>query len=372
MKKRNIALITVLAVFLSSLSPFLYTASAAEQVESSMTLATTTSTQDSGLLDYLIPAFEKTYNTKVKVVAVGSGQAMEMGKKGDADVLLVHSRKAEDEFVAQGWGINRKDVMHNQFLIVGPTSDPAKIKDLGSIAAFKKIAEDKAKFISRADKSGTNTKELGIWTKTAIKPAAPWYIESGQGMGDTLMMANEMKAYTLTDDATFLAMSSKLALVELVGGDKDLANPYGVIAVNPAKYPNIHKNAANAFIEFMTGPKGQGMIASFGKEKYGRNLFTTDAIPGAKLQADPVPVPAPTPVTVTNAAAPVIPAAKVLTCTVNAKAVNIRNGAGTSFKILGSVKKGAKLEIINKKGTWYQVKYGKGTGYIAGWLVTQN
>lgn len=361
MKKRLIIFVTILAFLLGSISPFMYPASAADQVESTMTLATTTSTQDSGLLDYLLPTFEKDYDTKVKVVAVGSGQAMEMGKKGDADVLLVHSRKAEDQFVAEGWGINRKDVMHNQFLVVGPASDPAKIKDLSSIAAFKKIAEDKAKFISRADKSGTHTKELGIWTKADIKPAAPWYVESGQGMGDTLMMASEMKAYTLTDDATFLAMRSKLDLVELVGGDKNLANPYGVIAVNPAKYPTVHQNAANAFINFITGPKGQGMIASFGKEKFGRPLFTTDAIPAAQLQGKTAPT------TVNNVAAP---AANIQTATVKVRAANIRSGAGTNYKILGSVKKGATLEILSKKGSWYQVKYGNGTGYIAGWLVT--
>ncbi len=363
MKKNIITIITVLAVLLGSFTALPLNALAAGQIESTMTLATTTSTQDSGLLDYLIPAFEKEYNTKVKVVAVGSGQAMEMGKKGDADVLLVHSRKAEDEFVAQGWGINRKDVMHNQFLIVGPASDPAKIKDLSSTAAFKKIAEDKAKFISRADKSGTNTKELAIWTKTSIKPAAPWYVESGQGMGDTLNMANEMKAYTLTDDATFLTMKSKLDLVELVGGDKDLANPYGVIAVNPEKYPAIHKNAANAFIEFMVGTKGQGLIASFGKEKYGRTLFTTDAIPAAQLQA------APSPAAVTTVAAP---AANIQTGTVKVKSAFIRRGASTKYKSLGVVKNGTQLEIIGKKGAWLQVKYGNGTGYIIAWAVKQN
>lgn len=280
MRKFKISL-AMLAICLMFVSLLPVNVIAADEVESTLTLATTTSTQDSGLLDVLVPAFEKEYNTKVKVIAVGSGQAMEMGKKGDADVLLVHSRAAEDKFVADGYGINRKDVMHNEFLIVGPASDPAKIKGMtNATEAFKKIAAASSKFVSRADKSGTHVKEQGIWTKAGIKPALPWYIEAGKGMGDTLMMAGEMNAYTLVDEATWLTWRTKSEikdLKEILQGDKILFNPYGVIQVNPAKYPSIHKNAAKAFSDYITGAKGQAIIASFGKEKYGKGLFTPDA-----------------------------------------------------------------------------------------------
>lgn len=245
------------------------------QIEKTMILATTTSTKDSGLLDYLIPIFEKKYKTSVKVISVGSGEAIEMGKRGDADVLLVHSRKSEDAFVRSGFGINRKDVMHNEFFIVGPKDDPAKILDADTAsAALKKIAASKSIFISRGDKSGTNTKELGLWPKGTKTQGQVWYLESGQGMGETLMMAAEKGAYTLTDSATWYAFENKVNLKILVHGEKNLLNPYGVIAVSPLKYKNIHFSAALAFTKYLTSPEGQKVIASY--KGNGHQLFFPD------------------------------------------------------------------------------------------------
>lgn len=251
--------------------------STALKVEKTMTLATTTSTQDTGLLDVLVPAFEKKYGTSVKVVAVGTGEALEMGKQGNADVVLVHARKSEDEFVASGDGVNRKDVMYNFFFLVGPKSDPAGIANYKDAqTAMKKIAEAKATFISRGDQSGTHKKELQLWAKYSVKPQGEsWYLEAGQGMGDTLMMASEKGAYTLVDSGTWYAYQDKVNLKIVVQGDKDLFNPYGVIAVNPAKHKNVHYNAAMAFINFITSPEGQKIIGSY--QKNGHQLFVPDA-----------------------------------------------------------------------------------------------
>lgn len=251
--------------------------------DAELILASTTSTQDSGLFDELIPAFEKVSVYKVKVIAVGSGEAIKLGVKGEADVLLVHSRKAEDQFVADGYGINRKDVMHNDFIIVGPESDPAKIKGMESAAeAFKAIADSGSIFLSRADDSGTHKKELSIWEKAQVNPAGDWYIETGQGMGETLIIAQEKQGYTLTDNATWFATKSSpgSSLVELVKGDKALYNPYGVIAVNPEKHPNLKINykGATAFIDFITGGQGQKIIKEFGVAEYGKPLYYPDVI----------------------------------------------------------------------------------------------
>lgn len=245
--------------------------------ESTMILATTTSTQDTGLLDVLVPAFDKKYGVTTKVIAVGTGEAIEMGKQGNADVLLVHARASEDAFVDSGYGVNRKDVMYNYFFIVGPKDDPAgiaSIKDAG--VAMQKIYDSQAKFISRGDKSGTNTKELSIWKKYNLKPQGqPWYVEAGQGMGATLMMASEMGAYTLVDSGTWYAFADKVNLKIVLQGDSVLFNPYGVIAVNPQKYPNIHNNAAMTFIQFITSDEGQQLIREYTKN--GQKLFVPNA-----------------------------------------------------------------------------------------------
>jgi tungstate transport system substrate-binding protein len=235
-------------------------------------LATTTSTQDSGLLDVLLPAFEAKTGITVKVVAVGTGQAIKLGEDGNADVLLVHSRKAEDEFVAKGFGTNAHDVMYNQFYIVGPAEDPAGVKQAKSaVEAFQKIAEKQAVFISRGDDSGTDKKEKSIWQEAGIKPEGAWYLSSGQGMGNTLQMAEEKNAYTLTDEATFL--SRKLGLEVLMQGDKTLLNPYGVIRVKSTGKPEL----ADQLISFFVSPEGQKLIGEYGKDQYGKGLFVPDA-----------------------------------------------------------------------------------------------
>jgi tungstate transport system substrate-binding protein len=244
--------------------------------EKKLTLATTTSTQDSGLLDYLLPAFEKEFGAKVDVIAVGTGQALQLGVDGNADVLLVHSRAKEDEFMKNGDGVRREDVMYNDFVIVGPESDPAGIKGMTSaVDAFKKIAESQSKFISRGDDSGTHTKEKAIWKKAGIEPAGDWYVSAGQGMGEVLTMAEEQQAYTLSDRATYLSRTKEgLGLVILLEGDKDLFNPYGVIAVNPAKNAKIQTELANQFIDWLVSLPVQEKIAEFGKADFGISLFT--------------------------------------------------------------------------------------------------
>jgi tungstate transport system substrate-binding protein len=247
-------------------------------------LATTTSTQDSGLLDVIIPAFEKDSGYKVKVVAVGSGQALQMGQDGNADVLLVHSPSAEKTYMAGGFGVDRRLVMHNDFIIVGPATDPAGIKGTAkAIDAFTKIANAQAPFVSRADKSGTNTMELNLWKSASITPQGDWYIESGQGMGATLKIASEKAAYTLTDRATYLANQSTLSLAILVEGDSALLNVYHVITVNPEKWPKTNQAGAKAFADFLVSKKGQDLTGKYGVDKYGQQLFIPDA---SKTDAD--------------------------------------------------------------------------------------
>jgi tungstate transport system substrate-binding protein len=244
-------------------------------------LSTTTSTENSGLLYELLPPFEKQFNVKVDIIAVGSGKAIKLGENGDADVVLVHERDYEDKFVAEGYGVNRRDVMHNDFVIIGPTADPAGIRKAKTAAeAFKMIAKKRAPFVSRGDKSGTHSKELSLWRKAGVKPAGSWYMESGMGMGEVLIMAHEKGAYTLTDRGTYLAFQKggKINLPILFEGDPTLFNSYGIIAVNPARHPSVNYIMAMALIGWVTSQEGQRIIADFGKGKYGAALFYPDAI----------------------------------------------------------------------------------------------
>jgi tungstate transport system substrate-binding protein len=247
-------------------------------------LATTTSTQDSGLLDVLIPLFDKKTGYFVKTIAVGSGQAMAMGQKGEADVLLVHSPAAEKKFVADGNGINRRLVMHNDFIVVGPGSDPAKIKgSKTTVDAFKKIVAANSPFISRGDNSGTHAKEKDIWKAAGLKyEGEKWYQQTGLGMGQTLNVASEKKAYTLADRGTYLALKKRLDLDILTQGDAILLNIYHVIEVNPAKFPKVNAPGGKAFADFMVSKEVQDMIKTYGVDKFGSPLFLPDA--GKKVE----------------------------------------------------------------------------------------
>jgi len=242
-------------------------------------LATTTSTEDSGLLEYLLPDFEKEFQVTVDVIAVGTGQALQLGEDGNADVLLVHARAREDEFMAANHGVRREDVMYNDFVIVGPEGDPAGIGGMADAAeALKQIAASQATFVSRGDDSGTHTKEKSIWSAAGIEPGGDWYLSAGQGMGAVLTMADEQQAYTLSDRATYLARTLEgTGLKILVEGDPILFNPYGVLAVNPDKGAQIKADLANAFIDWLVSLPTQEKIAQFGVEKFGAPLFTPDS-----------------------------------------------------------------------------------------------
>ena len=242
-------------------------------------LATTTSTQDSGLLDVLVPVFEKKTGYRVKTIAVGSGQAMAMGQRGEADVLLVHSPEAEKKFVAEAFGINRRLVMHNDFIVLGPPQDPTGVKAAKSaIEAFQKIALAGQSFVSRGDNSGTHAQEKKVWKATGINPdGQKWYQQTGLGMGQTLAVAAEKRAYVLADRGTFLALRKNLGLVILSEGDAALLNVYHVIEVNPGKFPKVNAPGARAFAEFMVSKEVQALIAQFGVEKFGSPLFFPDA-----------------------------------------------------------------------------------------------
>ena len=241
-------------------------------------LATTTSTADSGLLEALLPSFEEANDVKVDVVAVGTGQAFVLGQNGDADIILIHDRNRADTFVAEGYGVGREDVMYNDFVIIGPESDPASVRDVNSAPqALSRIAQagiaGNAIFISRADNSGTYSKELALWEQAGSSPEGDWYRETGQGMGSTLTIANELSGYALSDRGTYLARTAGMDLAILVEGDPLLFNPYGVIAVDPVRFPHVEHDLASRFVEYLTSYETQERIGAFGQDEYGQPLF---------------------------------------------------------------------------------------------------
>jgi tungstate transport system substrate-binding protein len=239
-------------------------------------MSTTTSTEASGLLSVLLPPFEKANNVKVDVIAVGTGKALKLGENGDVDVVFVHARPAEDKFVADGFGVDRRDVMYNDFIIVGPKNDPAGVKEAKTAAeAFTRLGAGKADFISRGDDSGTHQMEKQLWKAAGIKPQGKWYLEAGQGMGAVLQMAYDKKGYALADRGTFIAHESKIDLGILFQGDRALFNPYGVIAVNPKKHPHAQYELAKKFIDYVTGTEGQKIISDFKLNE--KQLFFPDA-----------------------------------------------------------------------------------------------
>ncbi|WP_305043655.1 substrate-binding domain-containing protein [Geoalkalibacter sp.] len=235
-------------------------------------LATTTSTQNSGLLDVLLPPFEQRNNVRVDVIAVGTGQALKLGEAGDADVVMVHARAQEDAFVAAGFGVKRHDLMYNDFVILGPETDPAGIRGLkDATQALAKIDAVQARFVSRADQSGTHVMEKNLWQQAGVAPTGNWYIESGRGMGEVIAMATELQGYTLADRGTYLAYLGKTNLEVLCEGDERLFNPYGVIAVNPERHPHVKIDLADRFIDYLLSAEGQALITGF--QVNGKQLF---------------------------------------------------------------------------------------------------
>ena len=249
-------------------------ASQSASAEEFITVASTTSTEQSGLFKHLLPEAKKATGIEVRVVALGTGQALDMARRGDADVVFVHDRAAEEKFLAEGFGVKRFDVMYNDFVIVGPRSDPAGIRGKNVIRALEKIADRKAPFASRADKSGTHAAELRFWKNAGIQPKGDWYRETGSGMGPTLNIAASMGAYALTDRGTWISFRNRGDLVVLVEGDKSLFNQYGVMLVNPARHPHVKQEAGQKFIDWLISPEGQQAIADYRVE--GQQVFFPD------------------------------------------------------------------------------------------------
>jgi len=263
------------AVFLLAISMILINSVYASPVH--LKLATTTSTENSGLLGVLLTPFEEKFGIKVDVIAVGTGQAIKLGENGDVDMILVHARAAEDKFIEEGYGVNRRDVMFNDFIILGPSNDPAEIRSESNVTlALKRISDRKVYFVSRGDDSGTHKKEKILWQNTKTSPEGEWYMEIGQGMGATLQVANERQAYVLCDRGTFLAYKDKIDLIILSEGDPLLFNPYGIMAVNPARYPHVKYIEAMQLIAWVTSVEGQKIIGEYKKE--GEILFHPMAI----------------------------------------------------------------------------------------------
>jgi tungstate transport system substrate-binding protein len=266
--RRSLSILIALVLLLAA------TVSAQTPASRTVILSTTTSTQDSGLLDVLVPLFERQTGYTVKTISVGTGQALALAARGEADVTLAHAPAQEKKYVADGKMLNRRLVMYNDFVVIGPEPDPAKIRGERSVVtALKKIADAQARFVSRGDKSGTHTLELALWQAATVTPAAAWYIESGQGMGATLGVANDRQAYTLSDRATMLAFAKRIDLKPMVEGDRLLLNIYSVMEVNPANGPRVNATGGKAFADFMLAPEAQQVIKTFGVDKYGQPLF---------------------------------------------------------------------------------------------------
>jgi len=247
------------------------------QIRSELILATTTSVVDTGLMDFLLPKFESQSGISVKVIAAGTGEALTMGRKGDADVLIVHAPEEENSFIKQGYGEQRTELMRNDFLLIGPQTDPAEAKGLEITAALEKIARSKSLFISRGDRSGTHLKEQALWEKAGLSPdpaSDAWYFASGQGMAETARIAEEKQAYTIIDSATYTVLKKTLTLVPISVQGADLKNVYSVIIVSEEKCPRVHEKEARAFLSWLTSPEAQKMIEAFGSSTYGEHLFT--------------------------------------------------------------------------------------------------
>lgn len=279
MKRMNRVLIGLLIIALAIMSFVGCAAQTAEEQEP-IILATTTSTENSGLLDYILPNFKEETGIEAKVVAVGTGKALQMGRDGEADVLLVHAKSSEETFVEEGHGAERFDVMYNDFVIIGPKNDPAGLSEKSKsdvIKAFKILSEGHGQFVSRGDDSGTHKKEKSFWEEAGVEAAGDWYVSAGKGMGDVIQMTNELQAYTMSDRATYLSMKDKIELEVVVEGDSKLFNQYGVIPVNPNKSEKINGDGAEAFVKWLLSENTQKLIGEFGKEKFGQPLFTPNA-----------------------------------------------------------------------------------------------